>query len=68
VIRGLLNISEIAEVRDCLDVLISEKIKVTLGHLEGNPISGEELAMLGRTVRIGGPADSALIGFPGLLT
>ena len=34
---------------------------------EGKTATGEELAAAGHTISIGGPADSASIGFPGLL-
>ncbi len=68
VLRGLINAAEVAVVRERLDVLIAEKLMVTLDELEGKPATGKQLAAAGRTISIGGPVDSALIGFPGLLS
>ena len=67
VLRGVLSAAEVAAVRARLDVRMAEKLAAQLGELEGKPATGEELAAAGRTISIGGPADSAFIGFPGLL-
>ncbi len=67
VLRGVLSAAEVAAVRTRLDVRMAEKLAAQLGELEGKPATGEELAAAGRTISIGGPADSADIGFPGLL-
>lgn len=71
VLREVLSAAEVVEVRERLDVRMAEKMKATLqiqpGALDGKPATGEKLAATGRTISIGGPVDSALIGFPGLL-
>jgi hypothetical protein len=50
-----------------MDVRMAAKLAAQLGELEEKPATGAELAAAGRTISIGGPADSASIGFPGLL-
>ena len=67
VLRGVLSAAEVAAVRARVDVQMAEKLAAQLDELEGKPATGEELAAAGRTISIGGPADSASIGFPGLL-
>lgn len=67
ILRGVLSASEVAEARRLLDDRIAAKLTVQLGELEGKPATGEELAAAGRTIAIGGPADSAAIGYPGML-
>ncbi len=67
VLRDVLNAGEVAETRARLDVLIAAKLAAQLDELEGKPATGEALAATGRTISIGGPTDSASIGFPGLL-
>ena len=67
VLRGVLSAAEVAEARARLDVQMAAKLAAQLGELEGKPAIGEELAAAGGAISIGGPADSASIGFPGLL-
>ena len=67
VLRGVLSAAEVAATRALLDVRMAAKLAAQLGELEGKPATGEELAAAGRTISIGGLADSASIGFPGLL-
>ena len=67
VLRGVLSAAEVAEARARLDVQMAAKLAAQLGELEGKPATGEELAAAGGAISIGGPADSASIGFPGLL-
>ena len=67
VLRGVLSAAEVAEVRARVDVRMDEKLTAPLDELEGKPATGAELAATGRTISIGGPTDSAIIGFPGLL-
>ena len=67
VLRGVLSATEVAEVRERVDVRVVAKLPAEIGELEGKPATGAELAAVASTVSIGGPADSALIGFPGLL-
>ena len=67
VLRGVLSAAEVAAVRERMDVRMAAKLAAQLGELEGKPATGAELAAAGHTVSIGGPADSAVIGFPGLL-
>lgn len=67
VLRGVLSAAELAVVRERLDVRMAAKLAAELGALEGKPATGEELAAAGHTISIGGPVDSASIGFPGLL-
>ena len=68
VVRGVLGQREVAQVRMKLDVRMAMKLGRTLGELNGRPATGEEIAKAGHTVSIGGPSDSELIGFPGLLS
>ena len=63
VLRGVLSAAELAVVRERL----AAKLAAEIGTLEGKPATGEELAAAGHTISIGGPVDSASIGFPGLL-
>ena len=67
VLRGVLSAAEVAAARARLDVRMAAKLTAQLGELEGKPATGEELAAAGHTISIGGPVDSATIGFPGLL-
>ncbi|MEM7127505.1 MAG: phytanoyl-CoA dioxygenase family protein [Chloroflexota bacterium] len=67
VLPGVLSAAEVAEVRARLDMRMAAKLTAQLGVLEGQPATGAELAKAGHTISIGGPADSAIIGFPGLL-
>ena len=67
VLRGVLSAAEVAEARARLDVQMAAKLAAQLGELEGKPATGEKLAAAGGSISIGGPADSAAIGFPGLL-
>ena len=66
-LRGVISAAEVAAVRTRLDVRMAEKLAAQLGELEGKPATGEKLAAAGGSISIGGPADSASIGFPGLL-
>ena len=67
VLRGVLSAAEVAAARARLDVRMAAKLAAQLGELEGKPATGEKLAAAGGSISIGGPADSASIGFPGLL-
>ena len=71
VLRGVLSAAEVAEVRARLDVRVAAKLTAQLtaqpGVLEGKPATGNERVAVGCGISIGGPADSADIGFPGLL-
>ena len=71
VLRGVLSAAEVAEARERLDVQIAGKMTATLqaqpGVLDDKPATGAERAAAGRGISIGGPVDSAMIGFPGLL-
>ena len=67
VLREVLSAGEVAALRERVDVRMAAKLAAPLDELEGKPATGEELAAAGRTVSIGGPVDSAAIGFPGLL-
>jgi len=67
VLRGVLSAAEVKAARERLDVRMAAKLAAQLGELEGKTATGEELAAAGHTISIGGPADSASIGFPGLL-
>ncbi len=67
VLREVLSAAEVASLRAQLDVRIAAKLEAQLGEVEGKPATGAELAATGRTISIGGPDDSATIGFPGLL-
>ena len=67
VLRGVLSADEVAEVRKRMDARMTAKLEAQLGELEGEPATGVEIAATGQTISIGGPEDSAKIGFPGLL-
>lgn len=67
ILRGVLSADEVAAARERLDPLIAQKLAAQIGEIEGKPASGAEIAATGRTISIGGPVDSALIGYPGLL-
>jgi hypothetical protein len=67
ILRGTLSEAEVAAVRESVDERMAAKLPVQLGELDAKLATGEELAATGRTISIGGPADSAKIGFPGLL-
>ena len=67
VLREVLSAAEVAALRAQLDVRIAAKLAAPLGEVEGKPATGAELAATGRTISIGGPDNSAIIGFPGLL-
>jgi ectoine hydroxylase-related dioxygenase (phytanoyl-CoA dioxygenase family) len=67
ILRGTLSEAEVAAVRESVDERMTAKLQAQLGELDAKPATGEELAATGRTISIGGPADSAKIGFPGLL-
>ena len=68
ILRGVLNGEEVREARAMLDARIAKKMGAVLGELEvGKPATGEEFAAAGRTIAIGGPNDSAIIGYPGML-
>ena len=71
VLRGVLSAAEVVAVRERVDVRIAAKLAAQLtaqpGVLEGKQATGDERAAAGRGITIGGPADSANIGFPGLL-
>lgn len=67
VLRGVLSAAEVAAVRERVDVRIAAKLAAQLDELDGKPATGQELAATDRTISIGGPANSATIGFPGLL-
>ena len=66
-LRDILSADQVATLRERLDKRMAEKMSAQLGELEGKPATGEEWAAAGHTVSIGGPADSARIGYPGLL-
>ena len=68
VLHGMLSEAEVVAVRERVDKRMDAKLQTRLkDHLDAKPATGEEVAATGRTVSIGGPADSAKIGFPGLL-
>ena len=67
ILRGVLSVDEVAAVRKRTDARMAAKLAAQLGELDGKPATGAEVAATGRTVSIGGPDDSAVIGFPGLL-
>ena len=67
VLRGVLSADEVAEARTRLDVRMAAKLTAQLNRPEGQSATGAEQATTGRSISIGGPADSADIGFPGLL-
>ena len=68
VLRGILSGDEVSALRELLDKRMAAKLPAQLGELDGKPATGQELAATGRTISIGGPADQARIGFPGLLS
>ena len=63
ILRGVLEPSLVAQLRDRLDTEIATKIERT--NTEGEAL--KDLAAAGSTVSIGGPEDSHIIGYPGLL-
>jgi ectoine hydroxylase-related dioxygenase (phytanoyl-CoA dioxygenase family) len=69
ILRGVLSDEQVAAARAMLDLRIAVKLGTGLGEIEvgGKPATGEEFAAAGRTIGIGGPHDSALIGYPGML-
>ena len=71
VLRGVLSAAEVTEARARLDVQVAAKMTTTLaaipGQLDGKPATGAERTAAGHGISIGGPVDSANIGFPGLL-
>eukprot|EP01052_Picozoa_sp_SAG31_P039469 SAG31_NODE_5482_length_2513_cov_7.253935_2_plen_183_part_00 len=68
ILRSVLSDEQVGEARAMLDARIAVKMGAVLGELEaGKPATGEEFAMAGRTIAIGGPNDSAVIGYPGML-
>ncbi len=67
VLRGVLSRAEVAKVRERVDMRVAAKLPAEMGELESKLATGAQLAAAGRTISIGGPVDSALIGFPGLL-
>lgn len=67
ILRGILDKASVAAVRERLDERMAAKLPAQIGELDGKPATGEELAATGRTISIGGPDDSHLIGYPGLL-
>ena len=67
VLRGVLGAREVAALRERLGARIDIKLGQPLDELDGKPATGAEIAATGQTISIGGPDDSAKIGFPGLL-
>jgi hypothetical protein len=67
VLRGVMSAPEVVEARAMLDARIAGKLAVQLGELEGKSATGKEFAAAGRSIAIGGPTDSAMIGYPGML-
>ncbi len=68
VLREVLSAAEVAEVRARLDVRMAAKLTAQLNvAARGQPTIGADHASAGRNISIGGPTDSADIGFPGLL-
>ncbi|MBS10455.1 MAG: hypothetical protein CME19_02480 [Gemmatimonadetes bacterium] len=68
ILRDIVSQSVVAELRDGLDKRMAAKMSNKIGELDGKEVTGKELAATGRTVGIGGPDDSRLIGYPGLLS
>lgn len=68
ILRGVLSDEEVAETRARLDLRIAAKMVARgLGERDGVPQTGAAIAAGGSTISIGGPENSAIIGFPGLL-
>ena len=67
ILRGVLSDEEVAETRARLDLRIAAKMVAGLGERDGVPQTGAAIAAGGSTISIGGPENSAIIGFPGLL-
>ena len=67
ILRGVLSDEQVAETRARLDLRIAAKMGAVLGERDGVPQTGAAIAARGSTVSIGGPENSAIIGFPGLL-
>ena len=67
VLREVLSAAEVAEVRTRLDVRMAAKLTAQLNVAGGQPTIGADHASAGSKISIGGPTDSADIGFPGLL-
>jgi hypothetical protein len=63
VVRGVLEPSVVARLRARLDRAMAKKMTAT--NSEGEALKA--IAAAGKTVSIGGPEDSATIGYPGLL-
>ncbi|MGB1892185.1 MAG: phytanoyl-CoA dioxygenase family protein [Candidatus Latescibacterota bacterium] len=67
VLRDVLSADEVEILRAHLDKRMERKMASQLNELDGEPATGADWARAGHTVSIGGPEDSALIGYPGLL-
>jgi len=67
VLRKVLSAAVVAEVRTRLDVRMAAKLTTQLNVGGGQPTIGADHASAGCNISIGGPTDSADIGFPGLL-
>ena len=67
VLRNVLSADEVEILRVRLDKRMETKMASQLNKLDGKPATGADWARTGHTVSIGGPEDSALIGYPGLL-
>jgi ectoine hydroxylase-related dioxygenase (phytanoyl-CoA dioxygenase family) len=67
VLRDVLSPDEVETLRARLDKRMERKMASQLNELDGKPATGADWARAGHTVSIGGPEDSALIGYPGLL-
>ena len=67
VLRNVLSADEVEILRARLDKRMERKMASQLNELDGKPATGADWARAGHTVSIGGPEDSALIGYPGLL-
>ena len=67
VLRNVLSADEVEILRVRLDKRMETKMASQFNKLDGKPHTGANWARTGHTVSIGGPEDSALIGYPGLL-
>ena len=67
VLRDVLSADEVEILRARLDKRMQRKMESPLNELDGKPATGADWARAGHTVSIGGPGDSAMIGYPGLL-
>ena len=67
VLRDVLSAAEVEMLRARLDKRMERKMQSQLNELDGKPATGADWARTGHTVSIGGPEDSAMIGYPGLL-